>query len=387
MKHPPQSPATALGREIRAALADLGITQEELARRVGLTPSTLSRTLTGRRPLGEDEARAIASELGLDVGALLSGGPVDDPGLDEGPSDPTQNQAELVFASLDHRALINELLVSQGRTQAWLARESGLNRSHICEVLSGKAALSPDQALWTALALGLPRGSPELDYFVDLVAYANEPDPLARARLLEGLLVRRLERPGGRRTLAEYRLLSSGLNLAVLELARAPGYRPDPGWLAPRLRPPAAPEEVAGALDLLVELGLLDPTERRPTERLVVVGPTADDDRARASARWGAQLRLTREMFGRAADAVERLGPELRYLNAGTALVPESRLPALQQMFHRWQREWMALCQEAEPPPGSTPTRRAAFRLQLQFFPLSEWLEDPPAGGSGSEAT
>lgn len=387
MKHPPASPSTALGREIRAALVMRGLTQDELARRVGLTPSTLSRTLTGRRPLGEDEARAIAAELDLAPDALLAADGGDERDAPVRAADPAQRRAELVFASLDHRALINDLLASQDRTQAWLARESGLNRSHICEVLSGKAALSPDQALWTALALGLPRGSPELDYFVDLVAYAGEPDPMTRARLLEGLLVRRLERPGGRRTLAEYRLLSNGLNLAVLELARAPGYRPDPAWLGPRLRPPAPPEEVARALDLLVELGLLDAEARRPTERLVVVGPTADDDRARASARWEAQLRLTREMFGRAADAVEKLGPDLRYLNAGTALVPESRMPALQQMFHRWQREWMALCQEAEPPPESTPTRRAAFRLQLQFFPLSEWLEDPPSGGSGSEAT
>ena len=60
-----------LGRRIRAQRKSLGITQEELALRVGVTQGTITFWETGRNSLTIANLRNVAKELGTEPGALL----------------------------------------------------------------------------------------------------------------------------------------------------------------------------------------------------------------------------------------------------------------------------------------------------------------------------
>lgn len=64
----------ALGRRgaqmIRARLSERGITQEALAKKVGVSPSVMSRYLNGKRGLGALRLMSICEELDLDPKAV-----------------------------------------------------------------------------------------------------------------------------------------------------------------------------------------------------------------------------------------------------------------------------------------------------------------------------
>ena len=77
MPAPRQQPASA-GERIRAARVAAGLTQEALAREVGVTRSAVAQWETDRAgQIGGNLAR-IAEVLGVSVGHLLTGGPRED---------------------------------------------------------------------------------------------------------------------------------------------------------------------------------------------------------------------------------------------------------------------------------------------------------------------
>jgi len=64
---PRSTVAEVISGEIRAELARQGITQSQLAQRLGWAQTTVSRKLLGQRPLEVDDVEAIATALGVSV--------------------------------------------------------------------------------------------------------------------------------------------------------------------------------------------------------------------------------------------------------------------------------------------------------------------------------
>lgn len=65
-------PAERVARNIRAELVRAGMTQLDLATRVGLTRSALQRRLSGAQEIGVDELFAIAEALSVRPSALIA---------------------------------------------------------------------------------------------------------------------------------------------------------------------------------------------------------------------------------------------------------------------------------------------------------------------------
>ena len=63
----PHSLTDTIAREIRAELARQRLTNRELAERVGIQPSGISRRLDGEIPLKVSEVEQIAAALGVSV--------------------------------------------------------------------------------------------------------------------------------------------------------------------------------------------------------------------------------------------------------------------------------------------------------------------------------
>ena len=59
--------------ELRKYLADRGLTQEDIAKRFGVTKQAVNQLLTGRKPFGKQNAQRWANEFGLSAAWLLTG--------------------------------------------------------------------------------------------------------------------------------------------------------------------------------------------------------------------------------------------------------------------------------------------------------------------------
>lgn len=59
--------------ELRRYLTNLGLTQEEIAKRFGVTKQAINSLLTGRKPFGKQNAIKWAKEFGLNAAWLLTG--------------------------------------------------------------------------------------------------------------------------------------------------------------------------------------------------------------------------------------------------------------------------------------------------------------------------
>lgn len=63
--------AQVVGRQVRAALAEHGLSQTELAQQLGLTIDAMSRRITGRVSFRADELIAIGKVLGVEPARFL----------------------------------------------------------------------------------------------------------------------------------------------------------------------------------------------------------------------------------------------------------------------------------------------------------------------------
>lgn len=67
----PQNLYNAFCKNVRERMASLGITQNELARRLNVDPSYVSQILNGHRRPGLDSLEAFAKALKIDPSDLL----------------------------------------------------------------------------------------------------------------------------------------------------------------------------------------------------------------------------------------------------------------------------------------------------------------------------
>ena len=63
--------AQSIGRKVRAALAEVGKTQADVSRALGLTQDAVSRRIVGRVAFRGDELMQLAEYLGVDPGRFL----------------------------------------------------------------------------------------------------------------------------------------------------------------------------------------------------------------------------------------------------------------------------------------------------------------------------
>lgn len=70
--------ALRVGREIHAELIRQGLTQEQLAEKVGTSQQWVSRRITGRTPADMADVERIAAALGVPISQLLPVEPAGD---------------------------------------------------------------------------------------------------------------------------------------------------------------------------------------------------------------------------------------------------------------------------------------------------------------------
>ena len=166
-----------------------------------------------------------------------------------------------IWDAYDHRVFLAEWLDAKQRAnprynKSIFARRAGCDPGHVGNVRDGKRDLLGAYVDGFARALGL--AEPESTAWALVVRFKQSKGELERSRLYEQICAHRRQHLGDGAA-ALFLCNTQRHYVAVRELALAPGFRPDPAWIARTLRPPIHPDDARDALDLLCSVGLLRP--------------------------------------------------------------------------------------------------------------------------------
>jgi uncharacterized protein (TIGR02147 family) len=265
-----------------------------------------------------------------------------------------------VFRYGDYREFLRAFYTQRkqtGLSYRGFSRAAGLGAPNYLKlVIEGSRNLSSEMAARFAAACKL---NPEAtEYFKVLVAFNQAKRDDERNELHERLATFARFRSSQRLDLAQKEYHSSWYIPAVRELVACPGFREDTAWISATLMPPITERQAAQALDVLLQLGLL---ERSESGRLVQVSRAVSTGPKPS----GLYLRnYHAQMIDRAVHAMADIPPEERHVSALTLSASVETAEEVGRRVEEFRQELARLC-DADPEP----TR--IFQLNLQLFPLS----------------
>lgn len=273
-----------------------------------------------------------------------------------------------VFDHLDYRRYLGEWMkakqaINPKYSHRVFARRAGYkNPSLLGLIVKGQRNLT--DALLPGFLATLDLNRDERSYFRTLLELDRATSPEDRTRLVEQLGARR-QFLGARRLEDEgFRYISRWYYPAIRELAGRPDFRLDAKWVARRLRPKVSVTRVREALDVLLDIGMIEATPdggARQTEKAIA---TAHEVHSLAVHNYH------RGMCELALIALEQTDSAERHFGAVTALVAPSLLPKLKQEIGQFQERIANLCDE------SAESGEIAVQVNLQLFPLSKRDEE-----------
>ena len=273
------------------------------------------------------------------------------------------------FQYLDYREFLGRWYAAKKETnprfshRAFVRRTGQRSPSLLKDVIEGRRNLT--SATTEAFCHALRLNASESAFFTALVDLNQARTPkdkneawrriAATRRFMDA---RRLEGEG-------FRYLSDWYFPAIRELASCRDFQPDPAWIAQNLRPRITKKQARDALDLLLDLGLLERDENgtiRPTEASVV---TSHHVRGLAVRNYHST------MLARAQEAVDTFSGQERHFCSVTASIPLPLVPTLKAELDRVQERLLDLCDSQEEEADHV------IQINLHFFPLSTPSDTP----------
>jgi uncharacterized protein (TIGR02147 family) len=274
-----------------------------------------------------------------------------------------------VFKYLDYRSFLADFYKAKKRhgfSYRAFSRAAGLGAPNYLKlVIAGERNLTVKMAERFAASCGLAGDAAA--YFQHLVEFNQAKTAAERNGAYQQLTSFRRYRQVQKLELAQAAYHSTWYLPAIRELCASPDFREDPQWLAGVLRPAIKSNEAKHALELLLELGLL---ERDSEGRLRQSTPVVST---------GAQTRHMNirnyhvEMLRRASDAIESVPAKERDISSLTLCLSADGLERFKQRIAQFQRELIELAeQEAD--------RSQAVQINFQLFPLSKVIGTTRSG-------
>lgn len=249
-----------------------------------------------------------------------------------------------------------------------VARRMGsTDPSVLSNVMAGRRNLTEDRIATLTTVLGLDDA--EGAYFAQLVAFGQAPTPEEKQRCWAGLVRERLEHEGPSLIGDRLRYMSCWFYSAVHTLAECHDFRPDPSWIADRLRPRITEDEATEALKLLSRLGYLVPDGDRsvPQDPVLRTSQVVDD-----LATYGYHRDMNR-IAGTVLEGLlePKVARETGFLGF-TISVEESKIAELRALI------WKELLGVAYQANEWTGPRERVVQVNIQMFPVSAG-NDPPS--------
>lgn len=266
-----------------------------------------------------------------------------------------------VFRYLDYRGFLADFYAAKKRrgfSYRAFSRAAGLGAPNYLKlVIAGERNLTAAMAERFAASCGLSGDAAA--YFQHLVEFNQAKTAAERNKSYARLAGFRRYRQVQKLEVAHAAYHSTWYLPAIRELCASPAFREDPQWLASVLRPAIKPSEAKQALELLIDLGLL---ERDANGRLKQSSPVVST---------GAQTRHMNirnyhvEMLRRASDAIEVVPAKERDISSLTLCLGPDGLERFKQRIAEFQRELIELAE-------NETERTQAVQVNFQLFPLSK---------------
>jgi uncharacterized protein (TIGR02147 family) len=230
-------------------------------------------------------------------------------------------------------------------------------------VIEGKRNVSPESIEKFTKALKL--GKREAEFFRVLV-HLNQARTVGEKKIYaEQLMQFRPFRYIHPLRQDQYRYYADWYNIAIRELTMLPAFSEDPAWIARRLIPPISPQQAQKAIDLLLQLGLL---ERDETGRLVQADAfisTGDEVTSTSVANYH------RTVIQMGAEAIDRFAGPDRDISSVTMTLSEKNYQEIKGLIQRFRKELLAIADQDESPEG-------VYQVNFQLFPLAKGAGKEP---------
>ncbi len=262
--------------------------------------------------------------------------------------------------SVGFRHLLREELVERcKRNPAYsaraLARDLNLSPAFLSQLLSGSRRLSEEKSHEISRALAWP--SQKGRVFTVLVRYENAKTPEAK----EGILRELRGLPGAQLSKHEFadlsldyfRVISEWQHIAIAELSRVEGFRPDPRWIAQKLGIRAT--DADDALARLKRVGMLiDDGKgglRKASPSVRVRDVPSEFIRA-----------FHRQMIEKAKAALDGQDPSERDISGTTLAIDPALLPEARDLIRAFRWQLMELLESGR--------KCSVYQLSIQLFRL-----------------
>jgi len=271
-----------------------------------------------------------------------------------------------IYEYEDFRRYVSDWLgEKKGRSQRKLAKHLGLAPSTLSQVFKADSA-SPrrlPERVFPALCQLIDLDDQESRFLVAMIEYGQAITEAEAEQAFEKMSALLSFQFGRGMSDRQYELFSAWHHNAIHELAHCAGFRADPEWIAATLMPPITAAQAQSSLDLLAELGMLEPDDElglRPAAGILI-----DNQWGTASSRREAARKHHRQMLARAADVMDELGPDERLVIGATVAVATVDV-------ERARARLLAAVQEIlEMSTGATSERDQVVEVMCQLFPLS----------------
>ncbi|HKU44726.1 MAG TPA: TIGR02147 family protein [Polyangiales bacterium] len=264
-----------------------------------------------------------------------------------------------VFGYLDYRQFLADFYAArkhQGFSYRVFSRLAGLGAPNYLQlVITGKRNLTPAMAVRFADACGLRADAAA--YFQRLVEFNQTTNASEREECYAKLTAFARYRNAQKLELAHAEYHANWYIPAIRELCASPVFVDDPDWIASVLVPHIKPQEARRALEVLLELGLLERTPNGLRQGAAVVS-TGPQTRGMHIKRYHA------EMMRRATAAMELIPAAQRDVSSLTLCLSADGIEQLKSRIQAFRRELIELAE-------NETRREQAVQVNFQLFPLS----------------
>jgi uncharacterized protein (TIGR02147 family) len=267
-----------------------------------------------------------------------------------------------IFEYLDFREYLADYYTAakannRAFSYRYFSRKAGYASPNFLKlVIQGKRNISNDSVERFSDALKLTHT--ERTFFGNLVAFNQAESENDKNAAFERVSASRRFRTARRLDHAFFEYFSHWYYPAIREMAGQSDFSEDPAWIASRLLPPIRPKQAVKALELLVELGLL---QRDASGRLA---------RGDASVTTGHEVRSLairnyhRQMLERAAESMTLVESDRRDISALTVCIAADTIAELKSRIHEFREILLDRCDRDEDATN-------VYQLNIQLFPLT----------------
>ena len=230
------------------------------------------------------------------------------------------------------------------------------------EVIDGKKGIPPKSFRRFITPFKLSRK--EEKFLEKLVAFNQAKTDEAKSRHFREI-VKSLREPRTKDIApAQYEFYNTWYNAVLREIIALKDFQNDPAWIARKISPRISPQQVKGALSLLLKLGLI---KKHKQGRFVQDVPklTVDPDITIQGVRELARRSIELEW-----EAIERFTPENREISGLTMHMSRSCYTDVKQMARKFKRE--VLDYVSRHPESSD----VVCQLNLGLFPYISDMEN-----------